>query len=69
MTPSFRFPLLAGGTAMCAARFPPLREGNLKEGGQSGTLTARLVQQKGGKAQLASLPLTVRRGSVLLTAA
>jgi hypothetical protein len=32
MTPSFRFPLLAGGTK---ARFPPLREGNLKEGGNA----------------------------------
>jgi len=31
--PSCRFPLLAGGTAMCTARFPSLREGNLKEGG------------------------------------
>jgi hypothetical protein len=27
----FRFPLLAGGTK--PARFPPLREGNLQEGG------------------------------------
>jgi diaminopimelate epimerase len=30
-TPSFRFPLQAGGTA--SDWFPPLREGNLKEGG------------------------------------
>ena len=27
-SPSFSFSLRAGGTAMCAARFPPLREGN-----------------------------------------
>ena len=58
MTPSCRFPLLAGGTE-------PLRGSPREAGGteeeQSGTLAARLVQQKGGKAQLASLPLMVRR--------
>ena len=32
-TPSLRFPLHAGGTE--AERFPPLREGNLTEGGES----------------------------------
>ena len=58
MTPSCKSPLLAGGTE--PLRGSP-REAGGTEGGQSGTLAARLVQQKGGKAQLASLPLMVRR--------
>jgi hypothetical protein len=50
-------PCVQGEPNPCAV--PLAKRGEPTEGGQSGTLAARLVQQKGGKAQLASLPLTV----------
>ena len=50
--PSFRFPLRAGGTAMCAARFPPLREGNLRRGGNQELWLRNWYNKKEGKRNL-----------------
>jgi hypothetical protein len=52
MTPSCRFPLRAGGTAMCAARFPSRSGGNLKEGGNQELWLRDWYNKKEGKHNL-----------------
>jgi len=59
--PLLQVPPACRGNRDVRGSVPLAKRGEPTEGGQSGTLAARLVQQKGGKAQLASLPLMVRR--------
>jgi hypothetical protein len=51
-SPSFSFPLPAGGTAMCAARFPSRSGGNLKEGGNQELWLRNWYNKKEGKRNL-----------------
>ena len=51
-SPSLRFPLRAGGTAGCAARFPSRSGGNLKEGGNQELWLRDWYNKKEGKRNL-----------------